>query len=117
MPIPCSRNARPKKGLVRRPQWDPHGCPSWETRRQASIDYHAILGTALSEFQLRLSSARALKLAHTPALPAGTSAGYGNRAYSVGKNIYVVNRPHAGVDCPSSDFTIFLFLFWKSREG
>jgi hypothetical protein len=26
--IPCSRNARPRKGLVRRPQWNQHGCHS-----------------------------------------------------------------------------------------
>lgn len=28
MLVLCSRNARPEKGLVRRAQWDQHGCPS-----------------------------------------------------------------------------------------
>jgi hypothetical protein len=26
--LPCSRNARPQKGLVRRPQLEQHGCPA-----------------------------------------------------------------------------------------
>jgi len=29
--IPCSRNARPMKGLVRLPQWNQHGCHSRES--------------------------------------------------------------------------------------
>ncbi len=29
MLVLCSRNARPEKGLVRRPHVDQHGCPSW----------------------------------------------------------------------------------------
>ena len=28
MLLPCSRNARPPKGLVRRPQLEQHGCPA-----------------------------------------------------------------------------------------
>jgi len=30
MVVLCSRNARPMKGLVRRPHVDHHGCPSKE---------------------------------------------------------------------------------------
>ena len=28
--IPCSRSAHDQNVLARRPQWDPHGCHSWE---------------------------------------------------------------------------------------
>ena len=36
----CSRNARPEKGLVRRPHVDQHGCPSRGARegKQASLE-------------------------------------------------------------------------------
>ena len=33
----CSRNARPKKGLVRRPHVDQYGCPS-QRKKQASLE-------------------------------------------------------------------------------
>jgi hypothetical protein len=33
----CSRNARPQKGLVRRPHFDQHGCPS-KREKQASLE-------------------------------------------------------------------------------
>ena len=33
----CSRNARPEKGLVRRPHEDQHGCPS-KKEKQASLE-------------------------------------------------------------------------------
>jgi hypothetical protein len=31
VPIPCSRNAHDQNVLVRRPQWDQHGCHSRES--------------------------------------------------------------------------------------
>ncbi len=34
MLVLCSRNARPEKGLVRRPQVDQHGYPSQERERE-----------------------------------------------------------------------------------
>ncbi len=29
--IPCSRSAHDQNVLARRPQWDQHGCHSWES--------------------------------------------------------------------------------------
>ena len=37
MLVLCSRNARPQKGLVRRPHVDQHGCPS-KREKQASLE-------------------------------------------------------------------------------
>jgi hypothetical protein len=37
MLVLCSRNARPPKGLVRRPNVDQHGCPSKKEKR-ASLE-------------------------------------------------------------------------------
>jgi hypothetical protein len=34
----CSRNARPRKGLVRRPQYDQYGCPSFRSRASADLE-------------------------------------------------------------------------------
>jgi hypothetical protein len=34
----CSRNARPEKGLVRRPHLDQHGCLLPGEERQASLE-------------------------------------------------------------------------------
>ena len=40
--LPCSRNARPEKGLVRRPQLEQHGCPATRNgNRTALIQAHA----------------------------------------------------------------------------
>ena len=33
VPIPCSRNAHDQNVLVRRPQWDQHGCHSMREKR------------------------------------------------------------------------------------
>jgi hypothetical protein len=39
--IPCSRSARPQKGLARRPQWDQHGChPTGERNEQAWREHY-----------------------------------------------------------------------------
>jgi hypothetical protein len=37
MLVLCSRNARPEKGLVRRPHLDQHGCPS-KREKQANLE-------------------------------------------------------------------------------
>jgi len=37
MPIPCSRNAHDQNVLVRRPQWNQHGCHSMR-EKQASLE-------------------------------------------------------------------------------
>jgi hypothetical protein len=37
MLVLCSRNARPEKGLVRRPHIDQHGCPLPREEKQASL--------------------------------------------------------------------------------
>lgn len=37
VPIPCSRNAHDQNALVRRPQWDQHGCHSMREKR-ASLE-------------------------------------------------------------------------------
>jgi hypothetical protein len=38
MLVLCSRNARPEKGLVRRPHLDQHGCPLPGEEKQASLE-------------------------------------------------------------------------------
>ena len=38
MLVLCSRNARPEKGLVRRPHLDQHGCPLPGGEKQASLE-------------------------------------------------------------------------------
>ena len=43
----CSRNARPKKGLVRRPHVDQHGCPS-HGEKLASLEGSIVYGCARS---------------------------------------------------------------------
>ena len=37
MLVMCSRNARPEKGLVRRPHADQHGCPLPRMKRKQAL--------------------------------------------------------------------------------
>ena len=52
MLVLCSRNARPQKGLVRRPHLDQHGCPS-RREKQASLE-GSLVGRGGCSFDARI---------------------------------------------------------------
>jgi len=49
VPIPCSQNAHDQNVLVRRPQWDQHGCHSC---REVRASFKGWKGTARPSFLL-----------------------------------------------------------------
>ena len=57
MLLPCSRSARPQKGLARRPQWDQHGCRSTGRRYEQAWREHYYRNVLVRRAQWRISQA------------------------------------------------------------